>query len=150
MMYMCTSLVQLIVKQPVIYFQGKPHIVLGGPGSAGPQTPTSARIQPGLTLPRTPTTPGLAGNPAQKFVIMQQQRSMTPSQSIVKVVPNQQPSTPGSAQKIMVMSLPQSISASHTVQQVQVASGEPTMRTVFTTGVQPSQEVTVVKSDLNT
>ena len=137
-----------------VVLQGKPHIFIGGPGT--PQTPQSARIQPGLTIPRTPTTPTIAGNTGQKFVIMQQQRLSTPSQSpgtsIVKVLPGQQTmassSNPG--QKIMVMSLPQTMSGSHAVQQVQVASGEPTMRTVFTTGDQQTQQVTIMKTESNT
>lgn len=139
----------------MIVFQGKPHILIGGSGST-PQTPTSARIQSGLTIPRTPTTPNIAGNPTQKFVIMQQQRTATPTQaqapSIVKVLPGQQniSQTTAAGQKIMVMSLPQTISGSQGMQQVQVASGEPGMRTVFASGDQQLQQVTVMKTESDT
>lgn len=139
--------------------QGKPHIVIGTPGSisgSAPPTPTSARIQQtSITIPRTPTTPSMPGTGTQKFVIMQQQRPGTPVQSggtsLVKVIPsnvqNQSGITPSSTagQKVVVMSLP----GSQSIQQVQGTSMDLGMRSVFTSGDQ-TQQVSLLKTEPDT
>lgn len=127
---------------------------------SGPQTPGSARIQQAsITIPRTPTTPNIGANTAQKFVIMQQQRPGTPVQSsgtsLVKMLPSsvqQSGITPSSAagQKVVVMSLSQPMSGSQTIQQVQGTSSDVGMKSVFTTGEQIQSQVSILKSESNT
>jgi len=152
-------------------FQGKPHFVLGNAGSLSmPQTPTSARPMQNLTFPRTPGTPVMGSNPAQKFVIMQQPRPAMSVQSvqsagatsIMKVLPGVQQSnitTPQSSnlpQATNIAGLTSSMNPSSVGQkivvmsgsqpqvQVQVSSGEPN-RTVFTTST--GDHISIVKSE---
>lgn len=153
-----------IQQKPSIHLPqpGKPHILIGAPGTgpgSAPQTPTSARIQQAsITIPRTPTTPNIGANTAQKFVIMQQQRPGTPVQSggtsLVKMLPStvqQSGMTPSSAaaQKVVVMSLGQNVSGSQTIQQVQVSNSDVGMKSVFTTGDQALTQVSILKSEPN-
>ncbi|XP_053404922.1 transcription initiation factor TFIID subunit 6-like [Mercenaria mercenaria] len=157
-----------ILQKPTIHLpqQGKPHILIGTPGTvpgSAPQTPTSARIQQtSITIPRTPTTPNLTGNTAQKFVIMQQQRPGTPVQpagtSLVKMLPTtvqtgqQSGITPSSAggQKVVVMSLPQTVSTPQLNQQIPGTSSDVGMKSVFTTGDQTQTQVSILKTEPNT
>lgn len=92
-----------------------------------------------------------------------QQRPGTPVQSsgtsLVKVLPGgqaggvvqsgiPQASTPG--QKIVVMSLPQSMSGSQTIHEVQGVTSDVGMKSVFTSGEQLQTQVSVLKSESNT
>ena len=146
-----------------LFQQSKPHIVLGGPGSL-PPTPTSARLQQSLTIPRTPTTPNVPGSSAQKYVIMQSQQraaaptSLTPATSIMKVIPGLQQSQPGQSpvtptsatgQKIVVMSLPQTVTGTQLVQQTQ-GSSDVGMRSIFSTDQPIVTQVSLIKSESNT
>ncbi|KAL4220050.1 Transcription initiation factor TFIID subunit 6 [Mactra antiquata] len=156
-----TSSISLQQKPSIQITQGKPQLVIGQTSVQGsaPPTPTSKIQQPGIGIPRTPSTPNIPGNPAQKFIIMQQ-RPGTPVQSsgtsLVKMLPGMQtvtsgvPQTSTPGQKIVVMSLPQSMAGSQTIQEVQGVSSDMGMKTVFTTGDQLQTQTSVIKSESNT
>ena len=136
------------------------QIVIQQPGSAGsiPGTPTSARIQGGIiSVPRTPTTPSVPP-PAQKIVIVSQQRPNTPVGQSISINSSSQgsvmkmsgaPAQPGipsvqsaisassanQAQKIVVMSLPSGNAGSQTP----ISQSELGMRSVFSEQPQPGQ-----------
>ena len=90
---------------------------------------------------------------------MQQQRPGTPVQSggtsLVKMLPTtvQQggmTQTTTGGQKVVVMSLPQSVPGSQPLQQVQGTSGDVGMKSVFTSADQAQAQVSLLKSEPNT